>query len=94
VTAPPLPDAIATLLREAAAGHAQAFASTQGYDPEWPRWYADYLVAPLGRLLGRDLELEQLAADLAALDADQRQNAPGADWPGYYAAWFAQRGGA
>jgi hypothetical protein len=87
----PLEAQIAALLREAAAAHSRAFASTDGYDPDWPRWYADYLLAPLDSLLGRTLDLGQVAAELAALDADQRQNAPGADWPLYYAAWFVQR---
>lgn len=91
MSTPHLQEQIAALLRDAKAAHGRAFASTHGEDPDWPRWYAVYLAAPLGALLGRTLDVEVLAAELAALDADQRQNAPDADWPVYYAARFMLR---
>ncbi len=77
---------VAELLRQTASAHRAAFESTQGFDPDWPRWYADYLAGPLGRLLGRALDVQFLAAQLKALDEAQRRDAPEADWPAFYAA--------
>ena len=31
------------LLRETGEAHHQAYIETDGADPEWPLWYADYL---------------------------------------------------
>ena len=31
------------LLREVGEAHHQAYIETDGADPEWPLWYADYL---------------------------------------------------
>ena len=88
---PPSRDALAALFRDAGAAHHRAFAHVNGEDPAWPVWYAAYLAAPLGRLLGHSFAPEALAADLAAVDAEHRA-APGRpDWPLYYADWFLER---
>src|SRR3972149_6643060 len=42
--------AVAALLGETAQAHHQAYAATDGFDPEWPWWYAERLVDPLGDL--------------------------------------------
>ena len=81
-------DAIATLLREAGAAHHHAFAHTNGEDPDWPRWYAEYLATPLARLLDKPLTPAALAADLAAVDAEHRAAAGRPEWPLYYADWL------
>jgi hypothetical protein len=39
------------LFREAGAAHHQAYIETDGADPEWPLWYADYLRERPGALL-------------------------------------------
>ena len=31
--------------------HLEAFAATEGNDPEWPIWYADYLQKPISDIL-------------------------------------------
>ena len=86
-------ESIATLLREAGGAHHHAFAHTNGEDPDWPRWYAEYLATPLGRLLDKPLAPAALAADLVTVDAEHRA-APGRpDWPLYYADWFLSRYG-
>ena len=78
-------DRIAALLREAGAAHHRAFAATNGDDPAWPRWYAEFLVTPLGELVGRSLAVDVLAMDLASLDTAHRATAARSDWPTYYA---------
>ncbi|MGH2357147.1 MAG: hypothetical protein ACRDGJ_03925, partial [Candidatus Limnocylindria bacterium] len=84
---------IAALLREAGSAHHLAFAATNGDDPDWPRWYAEYLATPLAELLGRPLTVSALEADLASADAEHRTRAPSADWSSYYAGWFLERNG-
>lgn len=82
---------ITALMREAGGAHHRAFLRTNGEDPEWPAWYAAYLAEPLGALLGRPLEAEELAADLEAVDREHRDRGRGVDWPSYYADWFLDR---
>jgi hypothetical protein len=35
---------LANLLNETAEAHHKAFAATEGEDPDWPIWYADYFI--------------------------------------------------
>jgi hypothetical protein len=79
------------LLRQAGSAHHRAFAAVNGEDPEWPRWYAEYLSEPLGRLLGVEFAPDTLTTELAALDTEHRSQAPDADWSGYYADRFLAR---
>ena len=53
---------IVELLRETGRAHHEAFAATDGADPDWPIWYADYLMQPFTERLGFDFH-----RDLAAL---------------------------
>ena len=80
---------IAALLREAGSAHHKAFAATNGDDPEWPHWYADYLLPRFSRLLPAPLTVEQLAALLKRLEDDRAQHDPHAEWAAYYATRLA-----
>ena len=91
MTAVGTPAQIAQLLRETGTAHHRAFAATNGDDPDWPEWYALHLVEPLGRLLGRTLAAQVLAADLKAVDREQRAAGSALGWPEYYAAWLLER---
>jgi hypothetical protein len=82
---------LAALFRETGSAHHQAFAATNGVDPDWPIWYADYLAPRLERVVGRAIETATLAADLRAVDAEHRHVAPGEPWSDYYARWFVLR---
>jgi hypothetical protein len=64
---------LSQLLREAAAAHHDAFASVNGDDPEWPTWYATYLL-DAGLTTGSPVESQRhdLAALLRELDAEYR----------------------
>ena len=61
-------ETIATRLREAVRAHHQAFIETDGDDPDWPDWYADYLINDLNALLRTKLSLVQLRDLLIELD--------------------------
>jgi NAD(P)H-hydrate epimerase len=82
---------LARLLQRAGSAHHQAFAATDGADPNWPDWYGAYLVKPLSMLLGVELTSERLAKELAEVDDEHRRLAPAVAWPTYYAGWLVAR---
>ena len=64
--------------------HHQAFIETDGFDPEWPLWYAEYLI---GHLRERGYTGTQAELVAALVDADRAHQAEAADtpWPEFYA---------
>ena len=84
---------IATRLRQAGSAHHQAFIETDGDDPDWPDWYADYLITDLNALLRTKLSLVQLRDLLIELDRSQRQSDPAGDWTQFYADRLARKYG-
>jgi hypothetical protein len=79
------------LFEAAGNGHHQAFQATDGADPEWPLWYADYLHSKLSNLLGITLTKSELTYLLVLADKRLKLDAPGADWTRYYARFFLSR---
>ncbi|WP_420632005.1 hypothetical protein [Candidatus Leptofilum sp.] len=78
--------AIIDLLKEAGQAHHQAFLATDGADPEWPIWYADYLHKTLGELINAAFAKSELTYLLVKLDKEIQLIAPGhQSWPSYYA---------
>lgn len=77
------------LFEEAGAAHHRAFADTGGADPEWPLWYAGYLIDRLPALLEADVTKSELVYLLVHLNRQQSLAAPGARWPRYYARYLA-----
>jgi len=70
------------LFHEVGEAHHQAYIETDGADPEWPLWYADYLRERLAGLLDASSELVHL---LVLVANEQPLMAPGANWARYYA---------
>jgi hypothetical protein len=85
LTMPDRIDQIAALLREAGHAHHQAFLDTDGYDPDWPAWYANHLTPRLPALLEAELPQSELASLLLALDQQLKDSNQGAHWADYYA---------
>jgi hypothetical protein len=85
---------LAQLFREAGHAHHLAFLATNGDDPEWPRWYAEFLRPRLATVLDAGVSVEELAKILEQLEADRKRTAPTADWPQFYAAYFLSQSGA
>ena len=79
---------IADLLSDTLEAHRQAFIDTGGYDPDWPIWYADYLLDKLVLLLEFDLSKSELIYLLVYLSKVQPVDAPDASWPEYYARYI------
>ncbi len=78
------------LFREAGEAHHQAYIETDGADPEWPLWYADYLRERLGALLDASFTQSELVYLLLLVANEQPLRAPGANWARYYAKFFIE----
>ena len=83
---------LANLFRDAGAAHHRAFADTDGADPDWARWYAEYLASRLPDDLRRSYSLDALAAELERLDQQYRRAATDQPWADYYAEHLAGGG--
>ncbi len=81
---------LAALFRETGAAHHRAFQETNGEDPDWPLWYAEYLVDRLPEIIGRPVTKSELVYCLVSLSKRQPQAAADAQWPLYYAMFFAE----
>ena len=79
------------LLRKTGSEHHRAFIKTNGEDPEWPLWYADYLLDKLGKLLNAKFTKSELVYLLVMAEKERALMAPGADWPRYYTNFFIER---
>ena len=77
--------ALIALLRESGPAHHQAYIETDGDDPDWPIWYAEFLQERLNALLGTALTKTELIVLLVELDQLQRKEDPAGDWPAFYA---------
>jgi NAD(P)H-hydrate epimerase len=80
-----LRDKLTDLFKQAATAHHEAYASTDGADPDWPIWYAEYLHEPLGVLLNARFTRSELVYVIVGLDKELQQTAPGADWATFWA---------
>jgi hypothetical protein len=84
---------LAELLHEAAETHHVVYRITDGDDPDWASWYADWLLnlSELPELLGSKPVRSHLVHALVQLDRDYTQAAPGDRWEDWYAARLAER---
>ena len=64
---------------------------TDGFDLEWPIWYADFLLDRLLPLLEASMTRSELIYLLVHLSKIQPADAPGAKWSRYYARYLAER---
>jgi NAD(P)H-hydrate epimerase len=76
---------IVALLLETGQAHHRAYIETDGADPEWPLWYAEYLQDKLGRLLNHPLTRSELVYYLVRLNKAYTSQARKRTWDEYYA---------
>ena len=78
---------IAELLHEAAETHHVVYRITDGEDPDWASWYADWLVAlsELSEVLGRRPVRSHLIHALVELDRLYAIERPDERWEDWYA---------
>lgn len=87
---------IAALLHEAAETHHVVWRITDGDDPDWASWYADWLLdlSELPQLLGAKPVRSHLVHALVQLDRDHAAASPAEPWQDFYARGLAERFGA
>ena len=76
------------LLHEAAETHHAVYRITDGDDPDWASWYADWLLelSELPQLLDRKPVRSHLVHALVQLDRDYTAAGPSERWAEWYAA--------
>ncbi len=91
MSAPQLKTKLTEMFTETGAAHHKAFATTNGEDPDWPIFYADYLKEPLGTALHTEFTRSQLIYCLMNADFEQQARDPDADWTEYDADYFIEK---
>ena len=88
--------AVAALLHEAAETHHVVYRSTDGDDPDWASWYADWLLdhSELAELLGARPIRSHLVHALVRLDRGYTIDAPSERWEDWYASRLTDEFGA
>jgi hypothetical protein len=86
---------IADLLHEAAETHHTVYRITDGEDPDWASWYADWLLglSELPELLGKRPVRSHLVEALVDLDRAYTADAPSERWEDVYARGLVARFG-
>jgi hypothetical protein len=84
-------DELANLLNDTAEAHHKAFAATEGEDPDWPIWYADYLLDKMWPMLNARFTKSELIYLLVLAGKENAYVAPGAYWPRFYANFIINR---
>lgn len=80
-------DQVAALLQEASETHHRVYRITDGDDPDWASWYADWLVrlSELAAAIGIAPVRSELVYLLVKLDKEYTREAPSEHWESYYA---------
>jgi hypothetical protein len=86
---------IAELLHEAAETHHSVFRITDGDDPDWASWYADWLLdhSELPQLLGATPVRSHVVHALVELDRAYTAEQPPERWEDVYARGLVERFG-
>ena len=78
---------IADLLHQAGETHHVVYRISDGDDPDWATWYADWLIrlSELPQLLGAEPVRSELTWMLVTLDKELAEKRPGGRWEDFYA---------
>jgi len=90
MTNPRLHTRLSRLFRDCERAHHAAISSAGGQDPEWPLWYADYLLIPLQQALETEFHKSQLIYALMNADFEHTARATDTDWAEFFAAEFIE----
>ena len=80
-----LRDKIKALLITTGQAHHKAFEATDGADPDWPIWYAEYTRDAFAEQIGMEFTKSQLIYCLMNASFEHEARAPDSDWPEFYA---------
>lgn len=82
-------EALATVLKQAGDAHHQAFIESDGFDPEWPLWYAQHSRDEINELLGVSWTVSELVYWFVHLDRLYQALSPAEPWATFYAEQLA-----
>lgn len=82
---------LAALFIETGKAHHQAFIATDGVDPDWPIWYADYLHERIAEFLTDDHTRTELIVALVDAAGEHEARGPDEPWAEFYAKYFCDR---
>lgn len=78
------------LLVEAGRRHHEAFMATDGDDPEWPFWYAEYLEPRITKVLGTRPTRSRLVQCLLNAEEEHLSSGDGRPWSEFYARYILE----
>jgi hypothetical protein len=81
------------LFKETGPAHHRAYIEVDGYDPEWPIWYANYMQERLNGLIRTVCTRSELIYLLITVEKARAAAEPAQGWAEYYADFFVQRYG-
>ena len=81
---------IIELLAETGKAHHQAFIATDGDDPEWPMWYAEFMHTKLMDIMDLNFTQSELIYVLVAADLEHQDEAPDTEWFRFYAGFIVE----
>lgn len=79
---------LTALFIETGENHHKAFMESNGVDPEWPLWYANYLHSRLGELLNIEFTKSEIIYLLVMLDKKRAAEAVEENWTLYNAKYL------
>ncbi|MEM7435813.1 MAG: glutathione S-transferase N-terminal domain-containing protein [Myxococcota bacterium] len=82
---------LSVLFVETGKAHHQAFLATDGVDPDWALWYADYLYEPIQKWLTGDHTRTDLVVALVEAASEHTARSPDTPWAEFYAKFFCER---
>ena len=80
-----------SLMRSVGSTHHDPLVERDASDHRWATWYAGHLQAPVSELIGRTITRADLEKLLVGAETERQWVDPFADWPSYYADYFARR---
>jgi len=86
-----LRDGIGQLLLDTGRAHHKAFEVSDGADPEWPIWYAEYTKDTFAEQFGMSFSKSQLIYCLMNADFEYQAREPDMEWPEFYASEIVER---
>ena len=85
---------LAELLMDTGQRHHDAFIATDGADPEWPLWYADYLSGRIDQYVDAEPTKSKIIQCLMNAADAHAAHGPNDPWPSFYANYILGLGSA
>ena len=86
-----LRDSIGKLLLDTGRAHHKAFEVTDGADPDWPIWYAEYSKDTFAEQFGMSFTKSRLIYCLMNADYEHEAREPDSEWSAFYAKEIVER---